>query len=75
MFPISTEKEIEEEVGEVRHVESDCRDCPECKGCGRKYKRYVYYTCDKCGEEMHEEDMNYTLDGRQLCEKCYRKAE
>lgn len=59
----------------MRHIENDCRDCPECKGCGRKHKKYVYYTCDNCGTEMHEEDMKCTLDSKQLCEECYGKVE
>lgn len=54
----------------MRHIGNDCHGCPECKGCGHRYKKYVYYTCDRCGKEISEEEINYTLSGKQLCNAC-----
>lgn len=28
------------------------------------------YTCDRCGKEKSEEEINYTLSGKQLCNAC-----
>ncbi|MBQ0113314.1 MAG: hypothetical protein KBT03_09315 [Bacteroidales bacterium] len=57
----------------AKRIEYDCVGCETCFHCGRE-ERYPVWECDNCHEESTDPDFIFeTIDGKDLCGKCYDK--
>lgn len=56
--------------------ENDCCGCATesypCLGDGCPNRHVPYYYCDKCGEEIPDDEI-YEVDGEDLCEYCLKE--
>ncbi|MCI7758523.1 MAG: TraR/DksA C4-type zinc finger protein [[Eubacterium] saphenum] len=60
----------------MRRTTNDCVGCPSEMGCLGDYCRYAHVEriyCDECDDEIEEEKIHYTDDGRELCLRCFNK--
>ena len=58
----------------IKH-ENHCVGCPPemgCLGSACPYNDVEVHYCDKCKEELYEEEI-YEVDDEELCESCLKK--
>ena len=56
--------------------ENHCCECAApgypCSGSACPLRKVPVYYCDKCGEELDDEDI-YEVDDEELCEECLKE--
>lgn len=56
-------------------IENHCCDCADsypCRGASCPLTHVEVCYCDKCGEEISDDDI-YEVDGEELCEYCLKE--
>jgi hypothetical protein len=57
-------------------IENHCCDCAvpgyPCRGNACELRRVEVHYCDKCGEEIIDDEI-YDVDDEELCEKCLKE--
>ena len=58
----------------MKAIENHCCGCAApgypCLGSACSNRRVTVFYCDRCGEEVREDDLKRNEDGEEICEDC-----